>query len=64
LALDGAQVDDEAHGDVDIGCSHHDCVDDPLGQEVGVPLVEVVHDVLDGDDHETWNTSCGDETVL
>jgi hypothetical protein len=42
-----------------------------VGLEVDVPLVAVVlelgenvHDVIDGDDHEPWNTSRGDETVL
>jgi hypothetical protein len=42
-----------------------------VGLEVDVPLVVVVlelvedvHDVFDGDDHEPWNASHGDETVL
>jgi hypothetical protein len=46
---------------------HHDVV----GLEVDVPLVVVVldlvddvHDGFDGDDHEPWNASRGDETVL
>jgi hypothetical protein len=42
-----------------------------VGLEVDVPLVAVVlefvedgHDVVDGDDHEPWNASRGDETIL
>jgi hypothetical protein len=31
---------------------------------VVLELVEDVHDVFDGDDHEPWNASHGDETVL
>jgi hypothetical protein len=27
-------------------------------------LVEDVHDGFDGDDHDPWNASRGDETVL
>jgi hypothetical protein len=46
---------------------HHDVV----GLEGDVPLVVVVldldedvHDGFDGDDHDPWSASRGDETVL
>jgi hypothetical protein len=42
-----------------------------VGLEVDMPLVtfvldrvEDVHDGFDGENHEPWNASCGDETVL